>query len=345
MLSRFGYPLTEAEKYGNIALALQDDLVDNGDRVEIDPFVMLCTYGSSFTRMKRMSECRRPLKQGYDAGLKVGDLTHAMSCALVLMWTSFYSGQPLKKVLKTLDQLRSSMAEYSMVRALRGNRNLRQAVEYCMGDSREDRFQLPPAPGEDKRPDDAVSEHARLMQLLVAVLFGDNELAWAMASERLKSFGKNFGGTTWPYVCAFYRGLAATAILRISKDKGSASVAKSCVKELRKGRKKSGVNVAHQSYLLEAEYAALRNKHASAEKLFRLAVEHAAHIDVIHEHALACERFGMYHLQRQNHNAAYEQIREAHRLYARWGTRPKCEMLKKKFPRLDEEQLFSAINI
>lgn len=83
----------------------------------------------------------------------------------------------------------------------------------------------------------------------------------------------------------------------------------------------------------------LEKKDTTAERHYLLAIEHASLAGVTHEHAYACERFGTYYLLRKDHAAAYRQIREAHRLYSKWGSRPKCEQLKKKFPRLDEKDL------
>jgi len=185
-----------------------------------------------------------------------------------------------------------------------------------------------------------LDEQAKLIQLTVSCIFCDYELAWTM-SEKLGLFGSAFAGTTWPYTCAFYRGMAAISLsmLHRSSSREYVRTAKSCLKQLRKGHKKSGKNITHQLYLLKAEYAACK-KFGSPEKFYLLAIEHAALSGVTHEHAYACERFGTYHFLRKNHNAAYEQIREAHTLYSKWGSRPKCEQLKKKYPRLGENERF-----
>ena len=71
--------------------------------------------------------------------------------------------------------------------------------------------------------------------------------------------------------------------------------------------------------MLEAEYAVFKRKYMAAEKFYKLAIEYAAGAGVIHEHALACERFGSYFILRDDHSKAFEQIREAYRLYLKWG--------------------------
>lgn len=106
-------------------------------------------------------------------------------------------------------------------------------------------------------------------------------------------------------------------MLQSSSDQQMVKIAKECRKHLRKGKKKSPINLSHQAYMLDAEYAAFKGKHKAAEKKYKLAIELAG--DVIQEKALACERFSQYNVSRGNHTQAYESIREAHTLYSKWG--------------------------
>jgi len=270
----------------------------------------------------------------------------------------------------TLDKLRSSMSEYNVTRAIRGNRNYRNAVDFCLGVSDASRFFMPTDSDDSlgcKRTNLITHEQSKFMQLIGACLFCEYSIAWKI-SQTLHQFSKVFGGSIWPSIALFYRGMAATSILHSSKSRQYIRAAKSCLKKIRKGFNKSRHNLSHQLNLLEAEYAAFRKKDTTAERHYLLAIEHASLAGVTHEHAYACERFGTYYLLRKDHAAAYRQIREAHRLYSKWGkalnclsrnidivlisltlsrflviaskgSRPKCEQLKKKFPRLDEKDL------
>mmetsp|Transcript_25283 Transcript_25283/g.60782 ORF Transcript_25283/g.60782 Transcript_25283/m.60782 type:complete len:1028 (+) Transcript_25283:177-3260(+) len=344
ILNRCGYPLSEAEKYGEIALDLEAAI--NGN---CSSQVTFLTFGSTFTKMKKLSDCLKPLRAGFDSGVKDGDITNAMSCAAVAGWVSFYSGQRLSKVATLLAQLRGSMLSFGMILAIRGNRNYINAVEYCRSNSGAPRFSVPIDPDPDdnigcKKRNIILNEQAKFLQLFVACIFCDYELAWS-TSEKLYQFQRIFAGTIWPYICQFYRGMAALSFFPISKCRKAIGTANLCLKELKKGRRQSKINLSHHACLLEAELAVLKKNYKSAEKCYLLAIEHAALAGVTHEHAYACERLGTYHLSRKNYDAAYRQIREARRLYMTWGSRPKCEMLKKKFPDLDNKELFSVIAI
>eukprot|EP00581_Thalassiosira_minuscula_P032876 CAMPEP_0183766824 /NCGR_PEP_ID=MMETSP0739-20130205/11806_1 /TAXON_ID=385413 /ORGANISM="Thalassiosira miniscula, Strain CCMP1093" /LENGTH=633 /DNA_ID=CAMNT_0026005661 /DNA_START=1 /DNA_END=1899 /DNA_ORIENTATION=+ len=322
ILGRFGYPLTETAKYGEIALALQKEL-----KCDVSAHVTLLTYGITFTLTKKLSDCITPIRSGYESGVKTGQLSHAMSCATVINWASFFSGQKLSKLSSNLKKLRTSMLEYANASVLKGNRHYQNTVDYCLGVSKSSSFFL--RTDSDERnvncKNDKLSsrvnlihiEEAKFLQLVVACIFGDHQYAWAM-SEKLQQFGLVFAGTVWPYMCAFYRGIAATSMLQMSRGRKYLVTVKLCLKVLRKGRKKSVCNILHQLYLLEAEYAAFKKKYASAEKFYLLAIKYASLSGVTHDHGFACEKFGTFYLLRKNHSAAYEQIREAHRLYSIW---------------------------
>jgi len=68
ILGRFGYPNTEIEKYGKIALTLQDKLGCNDTFANLT----LVTYGTIFTNFTKFSKCMKPLQAGYDSGIKTG---------------------------------------------------------------------------------------------------------------------------------------------------------------------------------------------------------------------------------------------------------------------------------
>ena len=53
-------------KYGEIAIALQNKMEDN----EHAAHLWHLTYGVLFTQTKRLSDCVKPLRAGFDSGLK-----------------------------------------------------------------------------------------------------------------------------------------------------------------------------------------------------------------------------------------------------------------------------------
>ena len=70
LLGRVGYSLSEAEKYLNIALVLQEESKLMSD--ENLAHLTFLTHGLTFTMTKKLPECLAPLRIGYDAGLRTG---------------------------------------------------------------------------------------------------------------------------------------------------------------------------------------------------------------------------------------------------------------------------------
>jgi hypothetical protein len=71
--------------------------------------------------------------------------------------------------------------------------------------------------------------------------------------------------------------------------------------------------------LIEAECATFLKHFASAERSFSLSVERASASGATHIEALAWERWAHCHLTRGDLDVAYEKLRIAHNLYAKWG--------------------------
>ena len=135
-----------------------------------------------------------------------------------------------------------------------------------------------------------------------------------------------------------------------SNKKRAMKIAKTCLKKLKKGHKKCHRQegkciLCHQLQLLEAEWFTLHTKYDEAEELYKLACSNAANIPVYHEYALICERYGEFLLERGNEEEGLELIRKSYQLYHKWGSSPKCKLLKEKYPKLIEKNLLAVISI
>jgi len=345
LLSRFGM-LTEATSYCEMANAVREDL----GIVETIASVNMAVYGIVFPFSKPLRECEKQLHHGYTAGFEVGDVANSLRCASLHRYISFFSGQPLPKFLKGVEKVSKLMKEYNSNSTLLVNLVYQQAAvnfsgsggastgpaylngDFCDYNKIEQQFQ--------EKTHSILHEQMNLMQTILAYHFAHYDTGWK-SSEKIHVCGGGsiFKGFIFQYIHIFYRGLTAIALSRNENDKRKyAAAVKACIKVLKIGRKKSPLNLSHQSYLLEAELAVTKKRYAFAERLFMLSIEHAASAGILHEHALAHERFGFFYMMRNSHEAAYEQIRVARDLYAKWGSKAKIDFLSKKFPHLREKQ-------
>ena len=77
--NRIGSSVTEAYRYGEVALALQQTIGINATWA----YITVVNHSSSFLFNKKLSDCLKPLRSGWDSGLKEGE-------SLLCLEMSFY---------------------------------------------------------------------------------------------------------------------------------------------------------------------------------------------------------------------------------------------------------------
>lgn len=338
---RAGLPISEAAKYGRIAIRLQDALKCTATEAQV---AAVC-YGIIHTVANGVFNCTN-LYEGYICGLQSGDIRHAMLCAHYLCSLPFHYGKNLAYVATTLEVYTRSMMEHNTMRLLGINKAYQHVVAKLTGclSSFHERarlngisFTCSKVPFEN--------EHATALQILVAYILDDYDLAWKTSAELCNIPRQT---NLMLFVVPFFHGMTALSLLaqtKGSRKRNLIKVINSCRKTLNNGRKISLINVGHYQHLLEAEYATFYKKFDTAERYFSLSIEEAATSGVTHIHALAWERFGYYHLMRADRDLAYEKLRMAHTLYTNWGESSSFENLilsvciKKEVPNFISSQL------
>ncbi|KAL7520344.1 hypothetical protein ACHAWX_005068 [Stephanocyclus meneghinianus] len=322
ILIHFGYAASEAAKYGQIALRLQDVLECTDTRAQRAQVAALF-YGMINTYSSNLSDCIKPLFDGHICGLQSGDVRHAMVCAQAIGTLSFHSGQELTLVAATLEKFGLLMKDYNTTTLFGVNQIYEQAVANLTGRLTSPRERGTPKGSAFNKHDTCSktpleNEHALTMQVMIAYLLDDYDLAWRTSENLHKS---QRPASLMFYVAAFFEGMTALAFAPIkgSRKTNVMKAIKSSRKSVEKISKKSPINFDHFRHLIEAEYATFLKQFASAERSFLLSVEHASESGATHLEALAWERWAHCHLTLGDLDVAYEKLRIAHNLYAKWG--------------------------
>ena len=88
-------------------------------------------------------------------------------------------------------------------------------------------------------------------------------------------------------------------------------------------------NIKHHSALLDAELAALQRKRSRCERHYQSALAIAIRGGLVHDAALANERYGDFALSVLDDNAIGKfHVKEAIRLYSEWGAAKKVQLLE-----------------
>lgn len=123
----------------------------------------------------------------------------------------------------------------------------------------------------------------------------------------------------------------ATSIYQKTKDK---SLLKSIQYYLNLYKKwsQASSNYLHGYYLLEAEWARIKENKQLAISWYQKAIEAAHENEFIHEEALCYERLAYFYLSNEQNDKASDALKHAIHAYGRWDATGKVDALKKKFP-------------
>ena len=100
----------------------------------------------------------------------------------------FFSGYPLSKVERTLNKLLNDMTGYNMHRTVKNIQVYKNSIEYCCQGTNKGAICFLT----DEGPDDTVSYQARMLELVVCVIFCQYNIAWDLTQNKLKEYEKNF---------------------------------------------------------------------------------------------------------------------------------------------------------
>jgi predicted ATPase/signal transduction histidine kinase/DNA-binding response OmpR family regulator/tRNA A-37 threonylcarbamoyl transferase component Bud32 len=89
-------------------------------------------------------------------------------------------------------------------------------------------------------------------------------------------------------------------------------------------------NFSHKFMLVSAEVARLEGRDIEAETCYQRAIQDARNNDYIQDEALACELAAQFYLERGYRENAQHAIREAHYAYARWGASAKVQEIEQR---------------
>jgi len=175
-------------------------------------------------------------------------------------------------------------------------------------------------------------------RLHLLVVMEDYASARAAAVDARRVIG-SLTGTIWPALLDYFEALAMLAPGRAAADLEDDEGAALAAIELRMAHRAENCpdTFRHQLALVRAERARAEGRHADAIELFEAAVRDARASDLVHDAALADERYARFWLDRGHERVAAAFMTAAHRTYAQWGAAAKARALASRYPTLIRE--------
>jgi len=295
-------------------------------------------------------ETLKPLLEGYQSGLEVGDFEYAAYCAFEYCVHSFYSG-------RELTELESEMTNYSQVfRQLKQdttvnyNEICRQAVLNLMGQAEDNPCRLM---GEAYNEDKMLSVHQQkndqvalyflyFQKMTLSYLFHEysDTLANVTIAEPYIAAMSALGATPSIYL---YESLARLAMyLDASEEEQQAHLEKVQANQVKMQNwaHHAPMNHQHKFQLVEAERHRVLGDQAKAMDYYDRAIKGAKDNGFKQEEALANELAAQFYLAWGKDKVGQAYLIDAYYGYMHWGAKAKVEDLETRYPQL--RRLFMA---
>ncbi len=175
--------------------------------------------------------------------------------------------------------------------------------------------------------------HYYACKVFLCYLFGRyNDVIYSV--KRFKPRIEKSVGFLTHVLINFYYALSVLATLKTQPEKEKKSFIKELKSILALFKKMSSacpINYLNKYYLIKAELSRVRVA-GDAPDLYRLAIDLSGESGLVHEQAIANERFAGYWAQRNEPKIAELFLVEAHSLYSRWGALAKTNELEQAWP-------------
>ncbi len=323
--------------YGKMAL---DNLERLGNK---DDFSKVNFVFNSFIRIRRepLREGLQHLRDGYFAGMEVGDLEYASLSGAFFCTQGYAAGKELMELegdlslfSRAVGKLNQQTTHYlsllyhqSVLNLVRDTPNPTKLI----GDSFDEDKMLPSMFELNER---AIILATYMHKLILAYLFGKYEEAIQNA-EMVESYLDGAQGTVIIPLAALYGSLARIAHLpEVAPDLKKSFLLK--VKQnqavLKKWAADAPMNYLNKYNLVQAEIFRFHGKPHEAMDCYELAIGLARENDFLNEEALALERTAIFCDSNGRTTIAKAYFHEARHTYIRWGAISKVRDLEKNCP-------------
>ncbi|KAL3945087.1 MAG: hypothetical protein SGBAC_000816 [Bacillariaceae sp.] len=324
----------EAAKLAQTGLLLQNRV----EKHYTEAMTLYISQSFVFAWRKPLTTCLVPYMEGFIAGMRSGNIEFGLWCLVSHHIVIAYQlGKSLglllarfPNCLHQMEDMKQQLQAYFVKVQWQMMLNL-QGEEEETTELKGEIFDLESFP-----PKSAMQKSfTYFAQLELFIYYGEYEAAANLAIENGNLFESNGVGDSYAQTEAFHRGLALYAMARKTKQSKYKQRANKARLTIEKWSKDGCPNVVHFLRLLNAEKAALDNKHKLAEDLYKSAIIKAARPGLSQDAALFSERYAdflgqpLMYCQGLEDDAKYR-IQESIRYYTEWGAMKKASMLEKR---------------
>lgn len=279
-------------------------------------------------------------KEGYEAGLEVGDLEFASCNGFYYCNKAFYAGKNLEVLEKEMPIFIESIKNFNQDLQLYLTQMMCQLVYNLRGKNENptslrgeiyDEVIMLPLHKETADTTSVCSVY--ILKLMLCFLFEEYEKA-AFNAELTEKYIDSLKSTVAVPTFYFYASLNELERCKSLPDIKQKEALKAVVynqNKMKKWAKHAPMNFLNKYYLVEAEKCRLLKKTVKAIEYYNKAINLSNKNDLLHEEALANELKAKLFIDIGDMKLGRFYIEEAHYLYMRWGADAKAKQIKKKY--------------
>jgi len=334
--------LAAGYQVGELALRLQERLAFPMTQATTQTLVLF--FVSPW--MVHARELLTPLSKAMETGEQTGEYEHAALAGHFFSNFAIFSGMELRQVEREISRITAIIDGLRQERSSLGVRRHHQFVLNLITAPNGNPPYMFAGPAFDEATMLPLLEAARdssglamlfIYKTILAYVFDEQERAGEFA-EKAAAFIPAVPAQPSVHWSAFYHSLvllAACGTLSVSAKQAACTKVRTYLRSLKRWAASSPVNFRHRYDLVLAEYLAARGN-PSAERRFLEAVQSAENSGYIMDEAIAHRRIAHFFEAIGRETESRNHLREAYRLYRRWGATAVVHHLERRFPWLDD---------
>jgi diguanylate cyclase (GGDEF)-like protein len=326
-------------RFGTLAL----DLVERLDLKEHRTRIHFIVH--SFIRVWKepIRSGLKPLQEGYQTGLDVGDLEYAALSGAFSCTQAYAAGKELPdldaemtKYTPAIAKLKQTTTTYLLQLYHQGVLNLMGRAEHpCLlkGEAYDEETVLPRLFEANER---AIILATYVHKLILSFLFQDY-LQGVKYADIVDQYLDGAQGTILFPQMAFYDSLVRLALLTETTTRSDRAILARVAanqKKLKRWSRHAPMNYLHKFLLVEAERYRVLRKYTDAADSYDRAVRLAKENEYLSEEAVANELAAKFHLAKGNGTVARAYMLEGRYCYLRWGALAKVAHLDEHYTEL-----------
>ncbi len=289
---------------------------------------------------RHSKEVLKPILEGYQRGIEMGNIEDAAVCAFVYCSASYHLGKELSGLRNELDSYSDAIRKLKQESSLYLNEVFRQAVTNLVDGSNEPWRLIGQAFDEEKTlpivqqaGDRSVQSIFHLNKLILCFLFHQYE----SGIEHAKMLEKNLSGvmgTVSVPLFRFYDSLTQLAVYPSSgvfQRKRLLRRVNASQRKMKYWARFAPMNFLHKYVLVEAERNRVLGRDIQATDGYERAIALAREHGYLHEEALAHELAARFHRRKGRDTIARAYAQEARYCFMRWGALAKVRAMDREY--------------